>query len=32
MSEDEKKQLIQKKIFDNPSLYISTHVSVALGR
>jgi hypothetical protein len=26
MNEDEQKQLLQKKIFDNPSLYISTHV------
>lgn len=27
MNEDEQKQLLQKKIFDNPSLYISTHVA-----
>jgi hypothetical protein len=26
MNEDEQRQLMQKKIFDNPSLYISTHV------
>ncbi len=32
MNEDEQKQLLQKKIFDNPSLYISTHVPVALLR
>ena len=28
LSEEEQKQLMQKKIFDNPSLYISTHVAV----
>ena len=26
MTEEETKQMLQKKIFDNPSLYISTHV------
>ena len=28
LSEDEKKHMMQKKIFDNPSLYISTHVCI----
>jgi hypothetical protein len=32
MNEDEQKQLLQKKIFDNPSLYISTHVKIDLFR
>jgi hypothetical protein len=32
MNEDEQKQLLQKKIFDNPSLYISTHVPLFLFR
>lgn len=32
MNEDEQKQLLQKKIFDNPSLYISTHVASCLFR
>jgi hypothetical protein len=32
MTEDEQKQLMQKKIFDNPSLYISTHVRCDLVR
>jgi hypothetical protein len=32
MNEDEQKQLLQKKIFDNPSLYISTHVVSLLLR
>lgn len=27
MDEESKKQLLQKKIFDNPELYISTHVT-----
>jgi hypothetical protein len=27
MDEESKKQLLQKKIFDNPELYMSTHVT-----
>ena len=32
MDEESKKQLLQKKIFDNPELFVSTHVSIGLVR
>jgi hypothetical protein len=32
MDEESKKQLLQKKIFDNPELFVSTHVIIFLVR